>query len=276
MAPSRHRSYCFTWNNYPEDISALAALPCRYIIYGKEVAPVTGTPHLQGYVSWAHPKSLSASRALLPGCHLSVARGTAHQNKVYCSKGGDVTERGECPLDAAAGGDLERARWDDFWALAKDGKIEEIDASERIRYYTTFKKIGVDYMPRVTSLNGTCGVWIYGQSGCGKTRSVLEAHPDCYMKPRNKWWDGYQREDVVLMDDVDRFDVALGGCLKHWSDFCPFIGERKGASEKIRPLKFIVTSQFTIEQIWSDLETRDALNRRFIIVEKVIGQNIII
>lgn len=276
MAPPRHRSYCFTWNNYPEDLSALSTLACKYLIYGKELAPETGTPHLQGFISFASAKSMSAVRSLLPGCHLSVARGTASQNKVYCSKGGDVYERGECPLDAADGGDIERARWDHYWALAKDGEIEQIDAQERIKYYSTFKKIGVDYMPRVTCLEGTCGVWIYGASGSGKTRSVLSAYPNVYMKPRNKWWDGYLLEDQVLLDDLDKYDVALGGALKHWADFCPFIGERKGASCKIRPKKFIVTSQYKIEDIWADPETRDALNRRFVVFEKIAGQDIII
>ena len=131
-------------------------------------------------------------------------------------------------------------------------------------------------MPPVERLGGPCGLWIFGLAGCGKTKSVLDQIPNAFPKPRNQWWDGYQREEVVLVDDVDRFDVKLGGRFKHWADAYPFIGEVKGGSIKIRPKQLIVTSQYRIEEIWEDQETREALLRRFIVVEKIIGQEIII
>lgn len=140
-----------------------------------------------------------------------------------------------------------------------------------MRCYSSIKKIQRDYMPKVDPLPDVSGLWIYGLSGCGKTRTVLESYPECYIKPRNNWWDGYQYEEVVLVDDVDIFDRALGGKLKHWGDFAPFIGECKGSSFRIRPKLVIVTSQYKIEQIWEDGETRDALNRRFKVLEKVKG-----
>jgi len=131
-------------------------------------------------------------------------------------------------------------------------------------------------MPAMERLGGPCGLWIFGLAGCGKTRAVLDQVPNAFPKPRNQWWDGYQREDIVLVDDVDKFDVKLGGRFKHWADAYPFIGEVKGGSIKIRPKQLIVTSQYRIEEIWTDQETRDALLRRFIVVEKIIGQEIII
>lgn len=274
---SRYRSWCFTKNNYAlSDCDRLLLIPCRYIIFGKEVAPTTGTPHLQGYISFESAKSLSAVASLLPGCHLLVARGSAAQNKVYCSKGGDVFENGVCPSDSAVGGRMESARWDNTWTLAVRGSIDEIDADIRLRYYTTIKKIGVDYMPPVAALDDVCGLWIYGDSGAGKTRAVLSSFPDAFIKPRNTWWCGYQDESVVLLDDVDKFDRALGGKLKHWADYCPFIAEIKGLSRRIRPKQLIVTSQYRIEDIWEDEQTLVALRRRFKVIEKVKGQDIIL
>lgn len=134
----------------------------------------------------------------------------------------------------------------------------------------------MDYMPRIEPLADVCGIWIFGESGAGKTRTVLAKYPDAYIKPRNNWWDGYQEEEVVVVDDVDKFDVALGGKLKHWGDFAPFIAEIKGGSRKIRPRLVIVTSQYTIGDIWKDRETQDALARRFRLVEKRVGVNLAI
>jgi len=277
---ARSRGYCFTWNNYPADYRLLLdGINARYIVAGEELAPTTGTPHLQGYVYFWDGRTPSAVRRLLPGCRIVVARGTGEQNKQYCSKtrpedlvaNERVYERGRLPISNAEKGAMERARYESAWDLAKVGDVESIDADIRLRLYTTLKRIQRDFMPTVPRLEAPCGVWIWGASGAGKSRLVLDTFPDLYPKPRNSWWDGYQGEDIVLVDDVDKFDVALGGKLKHWADCYPFIGEAKGSSVKIRPQKLFVTSQYKIEEIWNDRETLEALERRFVILEKIIN-----
>lgn len=272
---AKSRAFIFTRNNYV-DTNFEDALECRYICYGKEVAPTTGTPHLQGYVYFVNARSLRAVRTLFSGCHVEIARGDAASNKVYCEKGGDFTERGDPPASQLEKGDAEKARWDNVWELAKRGAIEDIDADVRVRYYSTFKRIASDYMPAVPSLDGVCGIWIFGRSGSGKSTSVLNAFPLAYPKPCNIWWDGYQDEEIVLLDDIDKYHVSLGGLLKHWGDFKPFIAEIKGRSRKIRPKKFIVTSQYKIDEIWKDEATVEALERRFTYIEKIHGQDIIL
>jgi len=281
----RGRAWCFTWNNYPDDYRLLLdGIECRYIVAGEELAPNTGTPHIQGYIYFAGAKRPTAVMGLFPGCHLSNARGTPTENRNYCRKtrpvdespNAVVYERGDKPLDPDEKGALEQARYQSAWDFAKTGEIESIDADIRVRLYSSLRRIEKDFMPAVERLNAPCGIWIYGMSGAGKSRTVLDAYPDLYPKPRNNWWDGYQREEVVLLDDVDKFDVALGGKLKHWADCYPFIGENKGGSLKIRPKKLFVTSQYKIEDIWQDEETRAALFRRFKVIEKLHDQEILI
>ena len=90
---SKNRCFVFTLNNYTdESLIVLDELDCKYLIYGKEVAPSTGTPHLQGYVSFPSPRSLSSVRKKIVGAHVSVAKGTGVQNRDYCIKEGDFTE----------------------------------------------------------------------------------------------------------------------------------------------------------------------------------------
>jgi len=258
------------------DLDYLSALQVRYIVYGKEIAPGTGTPHLQGFLVWHNAKTENATRTLLRGCHVEITRGTALEASDYCKKDGDYVERGDLPADPAEQGRVEVERWDSAWASAKAGAIEEIPADIRIRCYSTIKRISMDYMPRINPLPDVCGIWLFGESGTGKTRSVVAQYPESYPKPRNIWWDGYQEEEVVCVDDVDKYDVALGGKLKHWADFAPFIAEIKGGSRKIRPRLVIVTSQYTIGDIWKDAETKEALGRRFKLIEKVRGQDVVL
>lgn len=274
---TRHRNWCFTINNWsPEDTARLDSLTVKYLVYGKEVAPGTGTLHLQGYVAWPSAKTFSYVVGKLPGAHVEPAKGTPNQNRDYCIKEGDFMERGDIPLSPEDGGRLEIDRWISARNAAQSGDFEEIDADIYLRCYSTIKRIAMDYMPRPQNLEGTCGIWVHGLSGCGKTRAVLGAFPDAFIKPRNTWWDGYQKEETVLIDDVDKYDRGLGGKLKHWADYCHFIGETKGGAVRIRPKRVIVTSQYKLEDIWEDEETRTALSRRFIIIEKVRDQNIIL
>lgn len=97
---SRAKNWCFTLNNYTDDhIAHLRSLSdndvVSYIVFGKEVAPTTNTPHLQGYISFKKLHRLNQVRSLLSGAHLTVARGTATQNREYCCKDGSFEEYGD-------------------------------------------------------------------------------------------------------------------------------------------------------------------------------------
>lgn len=88
------RSFCFTVNNYTaEDEDLLRAMEKHdaiYLIFGREVAPNTGTPHLQGYVRFSKVKRPNAVLAIIPkGTHLENAKYSAAHNQKYCSKEGD-------------------------------------------------------------------------------------------------------------------------------------------------------------------------------------------
>jgi len=229
-----------------------------------------------GYMYFQHPKSLNPLRRKLPGVHLEPARGSFLQNKNYCSKDGDFYESGDPPSDDGDRGNAEIARWNTARIAAQEGRLDDVPSDIYIRCYNTIKCIAKDHMPRVQGLDAFPGIWIFGLSGCGKSRSCFEQLPDAYWKPRNLWWDGYQGEKEVVIDDFDKFDVKLGGVLKHWADYYPFICENKGSSMRIRPELLVVTSQYRIEDIWTDAETQSALLRRFKVVEKIAGQNIII
>jgi len=131
---SRSRGWCLTWNNYPETWrDSFDALPVEYLIIGQETAPTTGTRHLQGYIYFRNARTLSSLRRKFPGVHFVGARGTAAQNKDYCSKGGDVFERGILPASDESRGDAERTRWDNALALARIGELESIPSDIFLR-----------------------------------------------------------------------------------------------------------------------------------------------
>lgn len=69
-----------------------------YGVLGREIAPSTGTPHLQCFFVFCSNQRLHAVRRLLGlRGHYELARGTALQNRTYCIKDGDFDEAGEAP-----------------------------------------------------------------------------------------------------------------------------------------------------------------------------------
>jgi len=257
-------------NNYTEaEVDVLSAIvdkgKARYVCFGKEVAPSTGTPHLQGFMYCGKVRAPKAKKILGPRVHVLVADKSVSCNVDYCRKecvDGVFYEFGTVPSDGP--GEGERERWRITKQCAMEGRLVDVDPDIFIRHYGNLKRIASDYMQNHALLEGVCGLWIYGESGIGKSFSVRQSFPKCFPKCVNKWWDGYQGEEVVVMDDLDIGHSMMGHYLKIWSDRYSFIAEIKGSAQWIRPKLFIITSQYGISDIWSDKPTNDALSRRFL------------
>jgi len=146
-----------------------------------------------------------------------------------------------------------------------------------VRYYGTWKRIAKDYMVKPTELEGCCGLWIHGLTGTGKSHSVIKTYPNRYIKPLNKWWDGYQGEEVIHLDELgSEHGTWIAPYLKKWADKWPFDAEVKGGAMTLRPKKVIVTSNYTIDEIGFHANDIEAIKRRFVVVEKFRDQEIII
>nr|WAE42154.1 MAG: replication associated protein [Cressdnaviricota sp.] len=261
---SRGRNWCFTYNNYPDTV-LVDTVECDYIAYSHEVAPTSGTPHLQGYIHWDNPLRFTSVKTRLPGCHIELMRGRFDQNEAYCSKAGKLIERGTAPVHNDNNGANEITRWQGYYDSAIQGKMDDIHPKVRIQYYATLKRIRNDHCPKPVNLPSVCGIWIYGPPETGKTKRVCEKYPEHYSKMGNKWWDDYNGEPVVFLDEFDSCHIKeCLSLLKHWADFKAFRCENKGASIYIRPEKFIICSNHHLNELVSTGDViYSAVARRF-------------
>ena len=243
---SKFRNFTITQNNYP-DTKLLDEVSCKYIIYGKEIAE-SGTPHLQGFISFHNPRAIGGVIKELPGCHIEVAK-TIHPAIEYCKKEGDFTERGVLPMTQKEKGGSNQ--WAQIYKASEQGDLDAIDPEIKFKYAKTIDYIHdrANKRAKKETLPELLNEWHYGPSGTGKSRTVRELYPDAYIKMNNKWWDGYLQEEVVIMEDFNLEQAKfLAHHLKIWADHYPFPAEKKGTSMVIRPKKFIVTSNYSIEE----------------------------
>lgn len=274
-----HRHWCFTLNNYTEDeLSRLSTLNCRFITYGREVAPDTQTPHLQGFVSFRDSRTLSAVKKDVPRAHLEPksANSTFDQAIGYCSKtDSNPYVRGDRPQDSVAKGDNERQRWTDALSAAKAGRWDDVPADIYIRNYSNLKRIKRDSAPAATDLVELdhYGLWIYGPPRTGKSHMARTQYAPVYLKDLNKWWDDYDGEANVLIDEFGPDNAKyLTDYMKKWVDRWKFSAEMKGSRTVIRPQLIIVTSNYSIEDCFTGVD-RDAMLSRFRVIHKLQRQD---
>lgn len=277
MPSQQSKNYCFTLNNWNENhldmLAGLIDIGATYVIAGKEVAS-TGTPHLQGFVRWQHNMTLSKVIKLIPGAHVTMCKGNAKKNIEYCSK--EDTNPFEWGIRPKTQGSGQQERWSKARQLAKEGDFEEIDDELYVKYIHHFKAIHAESQPNPDPLEKMDHLWIYGETGTGKSHSVATKYPDRYIKNLNKWWDGYTNQEVVHIDEIDPSHQFLSSFLKKWADKWPFNAEIKGSSKQLRPPKVIVTSNYSIDEMNFPPADAPAIKRRFREIKKEKGQDIII
>jgi hypothetical protein len=272
------RSLVFTWNNYTEEsVAQLKAYfsDARYMVIGFEEGEQNGTPHLQGYIQLKKRVTFDKLRKLFPW-HIEQVRGTPKQAADYCKdpnkKGGsgNFIEFGELS-DHSQGGEKSHERYSLILDYARRGELDLIAEqypSEYLRFHRNLHMVHVEAM---TSCEGEkqC-FWLWGKPGTGKSRFVYDVGGDqCYWKNPNKWWDNYSSQKCVILDDFGKEHSVLGYHIKRWADRYPVLCESKGSSLYPNYNTLFITSNYHPSDIFQDEEMRNAIIRRFKIIEVV-------
>ena len=292
MSIAKH--WCFTLNNYTDDeLLVLGGLVdsgrIDYLCFGRETSE-TGTPHLQGHLYRKAKARLAwLKRHVSDRAHWEVTQCIAKSIE-YCKKGSQpkaefhslgssgpnyglgalVSVYGEPPVLPGQRTDLESAT-----ALVINGVPMRDVASECPTVFTKFHRGLFALQSILTDSYETpsCrGIWIFGKPGTGKSHAARTFELELYIKPQNKWFDGYAGEEAILLDDFDKGGKCLGHYIKIWADKWKCSGEIKGSTVSLQHQRFYVTSNYHPSQIWADDGDEillEAIDRRFVCVEKL-------
>lgn len=268
---------------------------CRQL----ETCPTTGKNHWQGYIRFKlQHKRKELSKKYGKTIHWDVARGTVQQNRTYCSKletratpPAHAPSKGAGPMMGPAAPDcvvteLQSPRLysatisPEFheWGTIPQSQghrsdLEEI--GERVKLGCNISDIasdfpsqyirysqGIDKLKARLSKPGieekNC-IWMVGPPGCGKSRTAYQIDPLLYSKPSGYWWDGYDGEKTILLDDFDG-DIKYCELLKILDRY-PLQVPIKGGFTWIRAKNIIITSNKNPKDFYPYDDLR-ALNRR--------------
>lgn len=274
---NRSRRWCFTLNNYTEENELAIQHECQhgrcisYLIYGREVAPETGTPHLQGFFILRTAKSLGGIRRCLPqwgwpqGLHLETTRGSVNSNIDYCSKFDQSPFIfGEAPQQGTRSDLLEVTA-----AIAGGASVRDIAESNPVEFIKFGRGISTLIAMRAPPRSEkTKVIWCYGATGTGKTRWCNESYPDAYWKDGStRWWDGYGGHESVIIDDFRPSRELSFAFLLRLFDRYALSVEIKGGYVNFTSKVICVTSPRPPNEVfdkleWLDNEDKEQVYRR--------------
>lgn len=236
----------------------------RYSAYGDEICKKTGRPHKQAFVVFKDNVRFSHVKKLFPSTHIEKMQGRLEHNEAYCSKEGSYHEYGNKPMTKRRQGELGREYWQEQLDLARQDpdlcdpklQITHLNNLERI-HERAQKKSKLEHLTELDNW------WFVGPTGTGKSRTARELYPDAYIKQCNKWWNDYEGQETVIIEDINPDHKYMANFIDQWCDHYPFPAETKGGQKQIRPKRFIITSRYNINEILIDPSQISSWERRF-------------
>lgn len=264
MSTKTARCWFYTLNNYTDaEVEQMKNLECTRHVCGKEVGE-SGTPHLQGTISFKNATRLSALHKIMPRVHweITIAKEAAWN---YCGKGEVIIQKEGKPG--------KRSDLEDVVELVKQGAsikdIKEEYPMQYIKFHGGIEKLVTqkkrDFKPEV--------VWIWGKTGTGKTRMVVESEPDLWISGKNlRWWNNYENEEAVLLDDF-RGDFCTFHELLRILDRYPYRVEVKYGSRELNSKRIYITSCHPPESVYETREDIQQLLRR---IDRVVQSDSVV
>lgn len=244
-----------------------------YLVAQAEIAPSTGRLHIQGYLEckerWTfHRVKEFVFEEYMPGACIAAARGTAEQNRQYCTKaesrvpGTEPVEVGDPIGDAgdthSAGKALDRVFADIKAGLCMEAIIDKYGFGMFVRHERALKSAMCTWGQRRCKQPKI--VLLVGPSGSGKSRWVQRNYPRRYRMTfgnggNSAWFDGYNGEDVIelsefrgqmqlafMLDLLDRYELKV---------------QTKGGTVQCVSSTIVITSNEEPAEWYAQMENRD-------------------
>lgn len=242
----------------------------KYLVVGLEECPKTKKQHIQGYISYNRPIRCLTLKSKLPDItsHIEGCKGDEQSNIDYCTKDNNYKEYG---TKNTPGKRTDIATKLKTYTKLSDFILNEPDTYIRYRsgiegYYRHkgIDNVISDHKPKV--------IWLYGDTGTGKSRSVRD-----YLKLRTtdgsrvwrrplgsaSWFDGYSTQNLVFLDELRGSTYKFDDLLQMLDYDCPQV-PIKGGFTDFNPEMILITSNSHPRETYLHIndENKEQLVRR--------------
>jgi len=283
-------NYCFTYNNWTADgvtkLKEWLTTNCKYACMQEEIAPTTGTPHMQGYMNLKTKKRMATIQKEFGTYAIPLAlinaNGTAEENRTYCTdptKGQNQWETGN--INIVGQGKRTELTIVAEKALGKR-KLKEIAEEHPTTYIKYYRGINslIDILDEPPNEREMDIVLFFGAARTGKStkaRSYAKLYGECYNlgipNGGQVWFDGYNGQDTLLIDEFKGWiqPTFLNQLLDKYLLKLPI----KGGFVNAKFTHVFITSNYPPEQWWNEkvIWNREALYGRITAIYEYSGTN---
>lgn len=245
--------WCWTINNPTKaERPAWREDAMEYHVYQLEQGE-QGTPHWQGFTIFKERQRLAGVKRLIGDrCHAELAEYSNKHCADYCKKSqGHIDgpwEFGKLDEASTQGKRTDLAKVVKAVMERKSMRdvVEEFP-NEAVKYLKNLKEIRALVKP--PPRDHVDVFVLYGPTGTGKTFAAHLHWPELFrpiIAPGRIWWDGYEDEDVILLDEFDghgKDSVPIAHLLQLLDPY-PLKIEVKGSSTWARWTTVIITSNY--------------------------------
>lgn len=227
---SKSRNWCFTRQATQGEVSAWASTAAavipepfhwhedrrvKFVLYQIEKAPTTGQIHVQGMISFKGNTKMSTVKALIennPHCEPAKDVNKCYD---YCKKAESRVygpwEHGERPVGQGKRTDLKKVYTDLKAHKRTREMLEEDPCVAKFEKQIKFMRFNIQEGDSDRQLRGVKTYVFYGPTDMGKTYTAMNLmDPGNVFKmdpPATKgqmlWWDAYEGERTLLMDEFE-------------------------------------------------------------------------
>jgi len=241
----RARRFCITQHDINFNYDKVKK-ECSYIIVGDETCPTTKKKHHQIYIEFKNAKSLKSIVTKFNKSHTEIAKGDSKSNIAYCSKEKVLFTEGTAIQVQGQRNDLLSIKEE-----LDNGVSLDIIADQSFKKWVMYRKAFQEYKEIKEEQRNwvTEVIVIVGEPGTGKTRIAIEDGAIQVYKTKN-FIGGYNGEDIVLFDDVDKETFTDRQTWLQLLDRYPMKINIKGGFRNWKPRKIYITSNYSVDELF--------------------------